>query len=224
MPEPGADESPTPSYRWLGHASIHLFGPPRVTVDPWRHRLDEIRSDLLLVTHGHADHCSEEDLLAAAAEGATLACPAGVADRLRATFPDVRVLAEGDVLELPGVRVTALPMCGPGLDGDRDGFHPRGEGLAYHVELAGRRYLCLGDSVALPEHLGLAPDVLFIAVGGMVVAESERAAADAARVAPRLAVPVHWGDLHARYDAAAEFIAGCEARGIAANVARHATG
>ena len=166
----------------------------------------------MLVTHGHADHCSEEDLAAASHDRTIAAGPASVGGRLRALFGErARTLAEGDLLDAAGVRVRALPAEGPAR---ARAFHPRGEGLSYLAEIDGLRYLFLGDSAALAEHEGLAPDAAFLAVGGLAVMDPGEAAAAASRIGPALAVPVHWGDLNGRFDLAARFAQDCVALGV----------
>jgi L-ascorbate metabolism protein UlaG (beta-lactamase superfamily) len=125
----------------------------------------------------------------------------------------VRVVREGDEILEGGTRVRALPAEGPPR---AVGFHPRGEGVSYLVDFEDARYLFLGDSVALPEHVGLAPDVAFFAVGGLAVMDPSEAAAAAAAVRPAHAVPIHWGDLNGRFDLAVRFARECETLGVRA--------
>lgn len=200
-------------YRWLGHSTVLLgAGPPRVAVDPWRWRDDRLKADVVLVTHAHADHCSEDDIAAASHERTVVAGPGSVAARLRDLAGDrARIVRAGDDFESAGAGVRVLPAEGPPRAA---GFHPRGEGVSYLVALGGARYLCLGDSIALAEHEGLAPDVAFLAVGGLAVMDPAEAAASAARIRPSLAVPVHWGDLNGRFDLAARFAELCAAVGV----------
>ncbi len=201
-----------PRWRWLGHASVHVPGPPALAVDPWRWRDDELKADVVLVTHAHADHCSEDDIVAASHAESVIVAPPHAAERLRATFGERVVEAcEGRTLDLAGARITVLPAEGPAR---ARAFHPRGHGVAYLAETGGARHLFLGDSAALPEHEGLAPDVAYFAVGGLAVMDPQEAADAAARVRPGVAVPVHWGDLNGRFDMAATFATLCAARGV----------
>ncbi len=196
-----------------------LPGTPCVAVDPWRWRNVNEPADLLLVTHGHADHCSEDDLELASHDASLFVAPPDVAARLVRTFGDRVVAVEvGESTEQLGVHVRALPAEGPAR---ARGFHPRGTGCAFLVETPRARFLLLGDSVALPEHENLAPDVAFVPVGGLTVTDPDEAAEGAARLGAGLAVPVHWGDLTARFDAAARFVAACKERGVAAAVGTH---
>jgi len=199
----------------MGHASVLLEGrTTRIAVDPWRWRDEKLKADVVLVTHAHADHCSEDDIAAASHERTVVLGPACVAGRLHVAFGErFRAVREGDVAEVGGAAISVLPAEGPPR---AIGFHRRGDGVSYLVTLDGRTHLFLGDSTALHEHAGTAPDIAFLAVGGLAVMDAEEAAEAAAAIRPALAVPIHWGDLNGRFDLAARFATLCAARGVRA--------
>jgi len=203
------------TFRRLGHASVLLEGAAtKVVVDPWRRPDDKLKADVVLVTHGHPDHCSEEDVALVAHERTTIVCPAPLVARLESAFPGrVTGISSGGAFREGDLVVRAFPHAGPER---ARGFHPPGDGLSYLADVGGKSHLLLGDSTALPDHEGLAPDVAFFAVGGLAVMTPEEAADAAAKIRPRLAVPVHWGDLNGRFDMAALFETLCAARGVRA--------
>jgi L-ascorbate metabolism protein UlaG (beta-lactamase superfamily) len=213
------------TFRWMGHSTVLVEAETvRVAVDPWRWRDEAFKADLVLVTHEHADHCSPDDIQRALAprEEAIVMCTAAAAVRLPMPLLDrCHVVEEGDSAGHEfwteyfsgAVRLRFLPHEGPER---ARGFHPRGHGVSYHVEIEGTRHLFLGDSRALPEHEMLRPDVAFFAVGGLAVMDPDEAADAAAAIRPGLAVPIHWGDLNGRFDLAVRFARLCAERGIAA--------
>jgi L-ascorbate metabolism protein UlaG (beta-lactamase superfamily) len=203
-------------FRWLGHSTVLVPGSTTIAVDPWRWRDEKTKVDVVLITHGHADHCSEDDLAAASHESTKSFGPESISARMRAAAGSMFCgLREGDEVGINGVRILALPAQGPPRAVE---FHPRGDGLSFLLETQGARYLFLGDSVALPEHAGLAPDVAFFAVGGLATMDPAEAADAAAVVKPALAVPIHWGDLNGRFDLASRFATLCAERGIRAEI------
>jgi len=180
-------------------------------------------ADLVLVTSGHVDHCSEDDIAAARRSDAPVIAPPRIAERLRTTFGDaIVVLREGETHTQDAVHVTALPAAGPTRDGRPSGFLPRGVGAAYLAETPAGRMLFLGDSIVLPEHENHAPDVAFVAVGGLVTATPEEAAETAGRLGAGVVVPIHWGDLEARHAAARRFVELCAERGVSAEISASA--
>ena len=46
---------------WLGHASIRLTGEKTIYIDPWNIK-NPLPADIILVTHEHYDHFSQDDI------------------------------------------------------------------------------------------------------------------------------------------------------------------
>jgi L-ascorbate metabolism protein UlaG (beta-lactamase superfamily) len=187
--------------RWLGHAGVLLEGPPAVYVDPFRieERKGLPRAAIVLLTHGHFDHASPEDVAAVAAPGTLLAGAAGALDRVPGPWRR-RALAAGEVLEEGGVRVTAIPAH------DRPGgFHPPGTGLGFLVEGAGPRLLHAGDAGCPPPRLDPPPEWIALPVCGGTVLDAEAAAEAAAASGAAVALPIHWGTLQGGWKDAVRF-------------------
>ena len=48
---------------WLGHDSFRIDGEDGVLyIDPWQLGENPVKADIILITHGHQDHCSPEDV------------------------------------------------------------------------------------------------------------------------------------------------------------------
>ncbi|MET8243664.1 MBL fold metallo-hydrolase [Streptomyces sp. NPDC005202] len=201
---------------WWGHATCTVEDSDvRVLTDPlFARRLAHLRrrrgalppsgawrADIALVSHLHADHLHIPSL-ARLAPGTRLLVPRGAPravpglrrlDRLRITE-----MAPGDRVDVGGVVVRAVPAR---HDGRRLPLGPhRSPALGYVIEGEARTYFAgdtgLFDSMA--EEVGPV-DAALLPVGGWGPYLGEghldagRAAQAVARLAPRTAVPVHYG-------------------------------
>src|SRR6185503_219678 len=103
--------------RWLGGV--------RRAVEPGLSPPDLSAVDMILITHGHADHL-HLPTLASLPRSATIVAPAGVAPLVAPLgFARVLELSAGSDVELRGVQIIATAI--------RHGDQPRARGLAYVV-------------------------------------------------------------------------------------------
>ncbi|WP_333768626.1 MBL fold metallo-hydrolase [Streptomyces sp. IBSBF 2435] len=202
---------------WWGHATVTVRDSGmRVLTDPlFARRLAHLRrrsgavpppeaaaADVVLVSHLHADHLHIGSL-ARLAPGTPVLLPRGalaavpglrrVRDRLRLTE-----VAAGESLVFGALTVRVVPAA---HDGRRLPVGPqRAPALGYVVEGAARTYFA-GDTGlfdAMAEAVGPC-DVALMPVGGWGPflgqghLDAARAAQALVRLAPRVAVPVHYG-------------------------------
>ena len=185
------------SLRWLGHSGFRLStGRSTIYIDPYR-APDGPKADLILITHGHYDHFSLQDVERLSHPGTWLVAPAAVAERARG---QVASIAPGEELELepvPGVHVTAVAAYNTSKR-DTEGrlFHPREAGcVGFDLNVRGERLYHSGDTDVIPEMDAVAGvDVALLPVSGQYVMTAGEAAEAARRIQPRVAVPMHWGE------------------------------
>ena len=183
---------------WLGHASFRIEdGPVQIYIDPWKLGGDAPRADVILITHGHYDHYSAEDIAKIEQPKTVFVAPAEVAGKLKGKH--VVTAAPGGSYTAGGLKVAAVPAYNTGKE-----FHPRQNGwVGYIVTLSnGQRIYHTGDTDAIPEMEHVQADVALMPCGGTYTMTATEVASAANRFKPAVLIPMHWGDIvGARADA-----------------------
>jgi len=173
---------------WLGHDSFRIAAPGVVIyVDPWKLQKAD-GADLILITHEHHDHFSPADVEKLRKPDTTILTIQQVAAQLKG---DVQVVKPGDKVEVKGITVAAVAAYNPAKQ-----FHPRSAGhVGYVLTVGGRRIYHAGDTDMIPEMDRLEVDVALLPVGGKYTMTATEAAEAADKIKPKVAVPMHWGDI-----------------------------
>jgi L-ascorbate metabolism protein UlaG (beta-lactamase superfamily) len=186
-------DKPAQSIQWLGHAGFRLqIGGKTVYIDPYRTGGGP-PADLILITHDHFDHFSPDDLEGVMREGTGVIAPATVTEQL-----DVRAqsIAPNETIELDRLDITALAAYNTNkVDSEGRLFHPREAGwVGYVLSAGGGKIYHSGDTDVIPEmDQAAGVDVALLPVSGTYVMTASEAVEAARRIAPKLAIPMHWG-------------------------------
>jgi L-ascorbate metabolism protein UlaG (beta-lactamase superfamily) len=173
---------------WLGHASFRIDGDKAtIYIDPWKLK-SAVPADLILITHSHYDHLSEPDVAKIRKPSTVIVGPSDC----KAGFGDAfNVISPGETHTIGEITVETVPA----YNTDKD-FHPKGNNwVGYIVTVDGVRVYHSGDTDVIPEMADVNADVALLPVGGTYTMTARQAAEAVAKIAPKVAIPMHCGDI-----------------------------
>src|SRR5207244_102277 len=162
------------------------------------HLIEDVDVDVVLISHAHHDHLHLPSLRRLRGRPRT-GVPRGLV-RLVERHHEVVEVTPGQQIEVGSTRITAMPAL---HHGGRRPFGPSSAALGFHIVGSSRVYFA-GDTDIFPEMADLAGhvDVALLPVwgwgprlgGGHM--DPSRAAEAVVRIAPRVAIPIHWGTFY----------------------------
>jgi len=170
---------------WLGHAGIKIPGASAtVYIDPWKIGKSPGRADIVLLTHDHYDHYSEEDVKIISDADTHVVAPMSA--------PVVTdLITPGTSLSIKGVSIRAIPAYNL-----EKAFHPKAKGwVGYIVTIDGKTIYHSGDTDRIPEMKGIAVDVVLISVGGTFTMDAREASEALKDMKTTYAIPIHYGEV-----------------------------
>ncbi|MEK6820321.1 MAG: MBL fold metallo-hydrolase [Nanoarchaeota archaeon] len=202
---------------WKGHSGFLINNEKTVYIDPYKLSAGAEKADIILITHGHYDHCSIEDLQRIVKDGTVVVCPADCQSKLTKLREkiNIKVIEVGGEMEIEGIRIRAVPSYNI-----RKEFHSRAEYWnGYIVDISGLRIYHAGDTDLIPEMSSMNRiDIALLPVGGTYTMTAEEAAKAAFMIKPKIAIPMHYGDVVGTREDAERFVELCEGEGIKAEV------
>lgn len=173
---------------WLGHATFRITGKKVIYIDPWKVESDQ-KADIILVSHSHFDHYSQEDIKKISRSSTVIVT---VPELQNNVLHNSVILLPGQSAEIDGVKITATPAYNQNKD-----YHQKSkEWLGFVIEIEGEKLYYAGDTDIIPEMDELKGiSVALLPVSGTYTMTASEAAEAATRIAPEVAVPYHYGDI-----------------------------
>lgn len=182
------------SLRLLGHASFQIKASGKIiyidlkkygkVVEPAE------KADIVLVTHGHADHCSPDKIMKVQKEDTVIITPDNCSKRFKG---DVRSLKPEEETAIDGIKIRAVEAYNhKRFKPSGKPWHPQGYGVGYLIQVEGKTIYHAGDTDLIPEMKMLGSvDVALLPTGDKYTMDGAEAAEAALLIKPKIAIPMH---------------------------------
>lgn len=156
----------------------------------------------VLVTDIHEDHFDAETVRLVKGTNTKVIVPQAVADKMGKEMQEnVIILNNGEVADLDGFKITAIPMYN--LREEAKQFHPKGRGNGYVIEHNNRKVYFSGDTEDIPEMRNLKGiDKAFVTMNLPYTMTVEKAAEGVLAFAPAQVYPYHYRGTNGMSDVA----------------------
>lgn len=184
----------TDNLHWLGHATFRVDASKIIYFDPWKLPEGSKKADIIFVSHEHFDHFSVDDIKLISAKDTVIVTDSAVAKQLvgkKIRCKEIKSLSPGDNIEVYGIKITAVASYNTNKQ-----FHTRGsKKLGFIVLVEGVRIYHSGDTDKIAEMDDYRCDVALLPVSGTYVMTAAEAAQAALAIKPKVAIPMHYGDI-----------------------------
>jgi L-ascorbate metabolism protein UlaG (beta-lactamase superfamily) len=174
---------------WLGHDTFRISGEKVIYTDPFKLKGKDVaeKADIVFITHEHYDHCSPEDVKKIQKPETIIITTPSCAAKLTG---DIKTAKPGDVFEIGGIHVEAVPAYNIGKK-----HHPvERKDVGYIFTVKGQRIYLAGDTDRIPEMKTFKDiNIAFLPVSGTYVMTEREAVKAALDIKPDIAVPMHYG-------------------------------
>lgn len=196
----------------LKHASFLInFENQNIYIDPFRIDDNLPKADYILITHGHFDHFSLDDLKKIVSKETKIISVSSVVEEIRkwARLNDLIVKPENDY-NFEGLNFKTLPAYNTNkFKSPEEVFHPRSEqSVGYVIRLDKVSIYHTGDTDFIEEMKFLREegvDIALVPVSGVYVMTPEEAASAVNYFLPKIAIPMHYGEIIGSFEDAKKF-------------------
>lgn len=182
---------------FLGHAGFRIKYKGRIIViDPY-HISDNLpKADVILISHGHSDHCSIKDVQKLSKIGALVLCPVDCQSALlKIKNIELHIVEINDFIDLDYLKIKCVPAY------TNHKKHSKQEGWLGYILIAGKNIIYFaGDTEHIPEMHKLSGYgkkennfIVLLPVAGEGLMNSISATKVVKMLNPTLAIPMSYG-------------------------------
>jgi len=201
--------------KWLGHSGFLInFNNLNIYIDPIKLSNSIEKADLILITHGHHDHFSIEDIKKIIKNNTKFIGPPEIISQTRFIGDvDFEVAEPGKDLKFNEISIKCIHAYNINKP-----FHSKGDSVRYLIDFDGTKIYHSGDTDIIPEMNNIQTNIAFLPVSGKFTMTANEAAKAAEIINPDFAIPIHWGTLIGTKENAEEFVKLCKEKKINAMI------
>ena len=189
----------------LCHSSILINKQKTIYIDPFKIKVNRNDADIIFITHDHYDHYSEEDIAKVRKENSIIVAPVNLAEKLMNigfNRKNIILVEPNNIYNIEQIKIRTIPSYNVGKK-----FHPKENNwVGYILEIESISYYIPGDTDLTPENRKIKCDVAFVPVGGIYTMNSEEAAELVNEIKPKIAIPIHYGEVVGTKEDAIDFV------------------
>ena len=189
----------------LCHSSILINKQKTIYIDPFKIKVNRNDADIIFITHDHYDHYSEEDIAKVRKENSIIVAPVNLAEKLMNigfNRENIILVEPNNIYNIEQIKIRTIPSYNVGKK-----FHPKENNwVGYILEIESISYYIPGDTDLTPENRKIKCDVAFVPVGGTYTMNSEEAAELVNEIKPKIAIPIHYGEVVGTNEDAIDFV------------------
>jgi L-ascorbate metabolism protein UlaG (beta-lactamase superfamily) len=178
---------------WLGHDSFRfIFNKTILYIDPYEIKEND-QADIILITHGHYDHCSIQDLKKLVKKDTLIVTTPDTTSKFSGKVQGgtIKLVKPGDSFIYRDIEIKAVPAYNTNKQ-----YHPKeNQWVGYILKINNIRFYHAGDTDFIPEMEDIQVDVAFLPISGTYVMNVEEAVAATRKIMPKIAIPMHYGKI-----------------------------
>lgn len=181
------------------HSSIKIIGDKIIYVDPFRIKENKNDADIIFITHDHYDHYSLEDIEKVKKQNTIIVMPEHL--ERKEDLKDAVIVMPNKKYQVEGINVETIPSYNINKP-----YHPKENNwVGYILNIEGKRIYIPGDTDITEENMKIQCDILFVPIGGTYTMNYEEGAKLTNIIKPKVAIPVHYGEIVGKKEEAEEF-------------------
>lgn len=174
----------------LSHATVKIeLSGKNIFVDPWKIPLGIEKADIILVTHPHYDHYSEDDIQKIVKDTTIILSTKEVIEQT--SVKNKKILLPNEEVKIDDIIIRGFPAYNINKP-----FHKKENNwLGFIIKYKEVSIYVAGDTDVIDEMKRLKVDIAILPVGGTYTMTDKEAAQLVNLIKPAYAIPIHFGDI-----------------------------